>query len=272
MATTVKGVYEDVLRDIRKVSAPALHLEDFLYLLNKSIQQRINGAYSLFETSQQWSDYLQPLVSDTQFVLTQTGLTTSTGVYNGVYVNSIPAPVVHSAYPKYGSDYFRFALPNDYWHLTGVNVNVETLFPYKCYPAGFAHSNTAKYLDADHGGGVNKNSYLKPAYNRPYYQIGDKQTVGGTVPDISIFVGDASRFRLAAVTFDYLKRPQPLNLTPVQRDAPFDNSPLLEWPEYVIYEITNRVVELHLENAKDPRLQSFGPVNTTVPPSPTASK
>jgi hypothetical protein len=72
---------------------------------------------------------------------------------------------------------------------------------------------------------------------------------------------------LSAITIDYLTKPKKVNLSVVQRDLPTDTSASLEWPEHVIYEIANKIVELHLENAKDPRVQSFGSVNTTILPT-----
>jgi hypothetical protein len=43
-----------------------------------------------------------------------------------------------------------------------------------------------------------------------------------------------------------------------------DNSQVLEFPDYVCYEIINITVRLLLENASDPRLQTNVPINQTI--------
>ena len=43
-----------------------------------------------------------------------------------------------------------------------------------------------------------------------------------------------------------------------------DNSQVLEFPDYVCYEIINITVRLLLENASDPRLQTNIPINQTI--------
>lgn len=43
-----------------------------------------------------------------------------------------------------------------------------------------------------------------------------------------------------------------------------DNSQVLEFPDYVCYEIINIFIKLFLENIGDPRLQTVIPVNQTI--------
>lgn len=45
---------------------------------------------------------------------------------------------------------------------------------------------------------------------------------------------------------------------------PEDNTQILEFPDYVCYEIINIVTRLLLENAGDPRLQTNVPINQTI--------
>jgi hypothetical protein len=269
-----REVYENVLRDLRKVKAPNLHLEDFNYLLNKAIQQKCNAAYSVFETSQQWSDYLQALTRDTQFAfgapLTVAG---SIGAGTYIFTNGIPnipnVPVNLSKYPKYGSLALRIPLPPDYWHLTGLSVSIQNLAPYKCYRAGYSASYTVKALTADHGGGTRDNAYLKISQDRPYYQISDGLMAATTTPDLLLFTGTSTKHAVESFTLDYLTMPEVYTLTLAQRDAPTaatSGAAVLQFPEYVCYEIINKIVELQLETTKDPRVNTFAPVNNTIPP------
>mgnify|MGYP003476368686 FL=1 len=48
-------------------------------------------------------------------------------------------------------------------------------------------------------------------------------------------------------------------------DSIEDNSQVLEFPDYVIYEIINEIVDLMLENASNPRVQSHYAINQLIP-------
>jgi len=50
-----------------------------------------------------------------------------------------------------------------------------------------------------------------------------------------------------------------------------DNTRLLEFPDYVCFEIVNEFVKLLMENASDPRLQTNFAVNQTIG-DPTAAQ
>lgn len=69
------------------------------------------------------------------------------------------------------------------------------------------------------------------------------------------------------IMVDYLKVPQQISLTQAELNDIEDNSQRLEFPDYVIYEIINRLVMLLLENTGNPRVQIQAGVNQTVPTS-----
>ena len=50
-----------------------------------------------------------------------------------------------------------------------------------------------------------------------------------------------------------------------QIDDIVDSSQILEFPDYMCYEILNIFVRLIMENASDPRLQTNIPLNQTIP-------
>ena len=60
----------------------------------------------------------------------------------------------------------------------------------------------------------------------------------------------------SAVYVDYLRAPKYIDLTIEDLDDIVDNTPQLEFPDYVTYEIINELVTLILENNKDPRVQT----------------
>ena len=57
---------------------------------------------------------------------------------------------------------------------------------------------------------------------------------------------------------------QKIRLTQSQIDTEADTSQVLEFPDYVCFEIVNEFVKLLLENASDPRLQTNFAVNQTI--------
>ena len=56
-----------------------------------------------------------------------------------------------------------------------------------------------------------------------------------------------------------------INITEEQIDDIVDSSQILEFPDYMCYEILNIFVRLIMENASDPRLQTNIPINQTIP-------
>lgn len=55
-----------------------------------------------------------------------------------------------------------------------------------------------------------------------------------------------------------------VSMTQNQLLAQEDNTQILEFPDYICYEIINICVRLLLENASDPRLQTNVPINQTI--------
>jgi hypothetical protein len=255
---TAKEALQYGLVELRKTKAPAIHLEDWNYWFNKGIQEYINERYSRFATTQQLSDDLSALTASAIINITLSG-----GTYSGAYTGGSTEPSVPvSIGKKYGSDFYTFKTPDNYWHMLGAHVTTETKVPYKCHPKGWEANFPAKRLTADVAGGIMNNSFLKPAFKRPYYSFGSGNT--NTRPDLFLYVGSTALFGIKDMYIDYLKAPQTVTLTVQQRDLPIDTSQVIEFPEYVCAEILKRVIKLILESSSDPRLQTQPVVNTTI--------
>lgn len=82
---------------------------------------------------------------------------------------------------------------------------------------------------------------------------------------MEIRYGDDPRFQLVEVLMDYLKSPQYLELTRQQLDLIEDTSQIIEFPDYVCYQIINELVHIFLESNSDPRLQTHIPVSQSIP-------
>lgn len=69
----------------------------------------------------------------------------------------------------------------------------------------------------------------------------------------------------AVITIDYIRSPQRIELSQEQLDDIEDNSQILEFQEYVLNEIINKIVLLILENNGNPRIQTNPAINQTIP-------
>ena len=67
---------------------------------------------------------------------------------------------------------------------------------------------------------------------------------------------NSDNFNLAAVQIEYIKAPQYIKLTQEQLDSDKDISQILEFPDYVIQEIINELVNLIMRKNNDPSLNT----------------
>lgn len=149
--------------------------------------------------------------------------------------------------------------------------------------------SVARRLTSDMYPSIISNYYFKPSYKCPYYYITNHDSeiteveINDVLSDImyhcgygtdlegnvvknelEIRCGSTKRFVPTVAYVDYLKMPSPISMNYEDLDSEDDNTQVLEFPEYVCYEIQNELVKLVLENIADPRLQTNIPINQTV--------
>lgn len=259
---TVRDIYEALLIELNKVSAPSFLLGDFNYYLNKVIGQFINKKYNFFEINQQ-------LVDDLRVLKTQETL--------------IPQKV-NTQSNMWGSDaIYEASLPTDYLHLLNCICTFKIKDSKGCFQKDTYKSVSATRLVPDSWGQILKDYYNRPSPNKPYYFISSKPTNQEEVSSkvitlgnsestksykdrIEVRYGTSALFELVEIEIEYLKEPQYVELTPEQLDLIQDTSQVMEFPDYVCREITNELVNLVLESNSDPRLQSYIPVNQSIVP------
>lgn len=263
---TIRDCYNACLIELNKVQAPSLLLNDFVYLLNKNIQEYFNKKYTSFEKIQQNTDDLRQLINQR----TITNLTVNTDV---IYGKSYNCP-----------------LPSDYVHILGCRAVFEA--PSKrCKDCRIQVVGLNK-LDTNQAPQVGSNWYMRPSHNRPYYQIINIDQGGGSIkpdqsgtsgaspnptkksgerygnstqPIMQIICGDDIRYQLKAVEIQYLQAPRYVSLEQKDLDNIVDTTEVLEFSDYVCNEIIKQLVTQILENSKDQRIQTFIPVNTSIP-------
>lgn len=150
---TVRQMYEYALIELNKLKAPSMLIEDYVYLLNKAIQQYINLVYNRAEYNQQSSD-------DLSF------LQTTHEIKPGD-----PPKVTDN------DTIWTLELPSDYVHM----LNCIATFTggsdgraKRCSGSedkSKAVSSLCRRLTADIYPDVLRNYYLRPSHKNPYWYI-----------------------------------------------------------------------------------------------------
>ena len=240
-------------------------LEDYNYFINKAVQQYINLVYAKLEIDQQSTDDIRVLKAST--------------VLKPVKLYENPS-YSHLANGMFKSSYY-VDLPEDYMHLLNCIVEYKVgVANFKCCNKGdmvyFAARkltpdiNTANtivtnpsmdtaILDANKENNETP-SALVDSNNVP----GDRLANPSTVRLELRYGNDDGVFVPNNIYVDYLKSPMYIRLTQEQINSTLDYSQVLEFPDYVCFEIANIFVRLLMENSSDPRLQTNMPINNTI--------
>lgn len=277
---TLRNVYEFALVECNKLKAPSILLEDFIYLFNKAIQQYVNSVYNRAEYNQQSSD-------DIGFLQTTATITVGEVTPKQEFNDTI----------------WELELPKDYVHLLNCMAEfVGSDSKSRCENSSLKTiTSPCQRLTADMYPGIINNYYMRPSHKKPYYYIinhntesqtptnpnmdaefgynpefigeteyrfyalkpNESRVVNQSIVKIEIHSGD-SQWTLNKLYVTYLKSPKYYSMTQDQILAIIDDTPILEFPDYVCYEIINIYVRLFLENASDPRLQTNIPINQTI--------
>ena len=286
---TARELYEYALIELNKLEAPSLLLEDYNYFINKAVQQYINLVYAKLEIDQQSTDDIRVLKAST--ILKPVKL-----YENPSYSHLANGMFKSSYYVDLPEDYMH--LLNC---IVEYKVGVAN---FKCYNKGDMVYFAARKLTPDMYTQVLNNAYMRPMYKRPYYYLTNINTANTIVtnPSMDTAILDANKKnnetpsalvdsnnvpgdRLANpstvrlelrygnddgvfvpnnIYVDYLKSPMYIRLTQEQINSTLDYSQVLEFPDYVCFEIANIFVRLLMENVGDPRLQTNMPINNTI--------
>lgn len=149
---TIRNAYEYALIESNKLKAPALLLEDYIYLFNKAIQQKINEIYNRYDINQQSSDDLRVLQTTVR----------------------ITSENIHKKSDDFGFTIWEVDLPSDYLHLlnclaqfTGSSINSINCDNTQVQKI----TSNCQRLTADLQGGIMNNYYMQPSHKKPYYYI-----------------------------------------------------------------------------------------------------
>lgn len=287
---TAREMYEYALIECNKLEAPSLLLEDYNYFINKAVQQYINTIYNRYDVNQQSTDDLRVLKTSAVITLVKGGEGgigedfTQSALFGTSYIGELPKDYLHMlnciveytpkknfkcyeqnvavqfAARRLTSDMFSGILNNAYMrpmykrpYYYVNNWNQQNTLPTNEPMDKQIPANASTLTSSDVLSTVDS---TKPVQGR-------NANITKVLLEIR-FGKDDALFEPTKAYVDYLKGPQFIRLTQTQIDKTEDTSQVLEFPDYVCFEIVNIFTKLLLENSSDPRLQTNLPINNTI--------
>lgn len=296
-----RELYEYALIEMNKVEAPSLLLEDYNYFINKAVQQYINKVYNRYDINQQSTDDLRVLKATAEVKLNylplnrladNDGTTPRRKVASKdkfVYWGILPKDYMHilncvidykvnhdfKCYRK--DDYIEFAAKRLTADMAaGILHNVYMKPDYKrpyFYINNVNTGITANINNAATQESLNDYTKTAPEIDNVIIDSADREsknpdgnrTANTSEVRIEIRFGDDdSVFTPEYAYIDYIKAPMFIQLTYEDITSTEDHTRVLEFPDYVCFEIVNEFVKLLMENASDPRLQTNYAINQTI--------
>ena len=267
-------------------------LEDYNYFINKAVQQYINLIYAKLEIDQQSTDDIRVL--KTSAVLKPAKLTDqgtysqlADGMFKSSYYVDLPADYMHllnciveykinvsnfKCYNKGDTVYFaaRRLTPDMYTQVLN-NAYMRPMYKRPYYYLNNINTSSTIVTNPTMDTAIldaNKKGTENPAPTSPLVDSvatpGDRLSNPSTVRLELRYGNDDGVFQPNNIYVDYLKSPMYIRLTQEQINATLDFSQVLEFPDYVCFEIANIFVRLLMENSSDPRLQTNMPINNTI--------
>ncbi len=158
MALTARQVWEGMLTELSKTSAPSLLLHEFNYYFNKAINQYVNKRYNIYDVSQQTTDDLRVLKATAMLTPAQASSYDDLSAYG-------------AGKAKMFAGTYEVILPDDYLHMLNCVCIYKMAKTHKCYNKGDYVDFAAKRLTADSWSVIINDYYNRPLPERPYYYI-----------------------------------------------------------------------------------------------------
>ena len=285
---TERQLYDNILSELNKVEAPSILLEDFIYFANKGVQQYVNKVYNRYDINQQSTDDLQALKATSQLKVNcdPSIVLPSEDAYWFVYlpedymhllncivifqkpkspeqeqtsckrskeksvIKSLARRLTSDIYPNVMNNaYFKPSYKVPYYFITSLNADKSN----SILESVLNPCSKKTYISS--------NAMLENIFN-PCSDLIDEEQRG--VAKLEIRCGSNDKYVPTDLYIDYIKTPQPISLTYDELESEVDTTHMLEFPEYVCYEIVNECVKLIMENASDARLETNTAINQTI--------
>ena len=295
---TARELYEYALIECNKLEAPSLLLEDYNYFINKAVQQYINTIYNRYDVNQQSTDDLRVLKTSAIVPLAKGGALPeedsdfkTSALFGASYTGELPKDYLHmlnciveyevkQPFKCYDTtERVQFAarrLTSDMFSGILNNAYMRPMYKRPYYYINNWNSSTELPTNPTMDGEIklNPGANIKVDTDQTSYagtdNVDSVETTGSRNANVTKvlleirFGKDSTLFTPKQAYVDYLKGPQFIRLTQAQIDKTVDTSQVLEFPDYVCFEIVNIFTKLIMENASDPRLQTNIPINQTI--------
>lgn len=232
---TIRQVFEALLWELNKVSAPSIDVETFNYFFGVASDNYYKKRYNIYDSSQQTTDDLRELSAT--MVISPTSTPT--------------LDIVKETFP----------LPADYLHTLSMSVFWTALTSFRAIRTNEVVDFMAERASSDQLVAIRRDHYNRPSYKKVYYLT--------RTDYVEIHAGNHAQLRLKQVEFNYLRLPEKVELKETDLDdLTNDPSAVLKQGATQTYEVLKELTKLILENQGNPRLNSKIPVDQAVPSQP----
>lgn len=152
--------------------------------------------------------------------------------------------------------------PTNYLHILAMD-NILSYKKTEACKTSFEKRLGVKRLTADTKNAIKTNVWLEPSLKKENNYYKQTNNINSVYPDFIIEYCSEKEKNLVSLTkveFQYLREPIKYVLTDDDLDG-VDNTPSLEWQDYMCNDFITKTIELMLESTNNPRLGSYKPVN-----------
>ena len=252
-------LYEYSLIECNKNQAPSLLIDDYNYMIQKSIYNYVAKKRKISEVDLSLDEDLNALKEP--YLIRDKALITTYGVDKVAY---------------------QIPMPDNYLHLKNCIAVYKVTKAFGCYKVNDTITFGATRMTAELEPVFSWNYYITPKWFKPFYYINkqpipkrqnipnnpDEKIIDNVITPnavkigVELHIGNTPDYiSLDSVKGWYYKIPENIKITQDDIDSDFDNTPHLEFPDYVCYEIIKELVVLLLEHDSNPRLQTNIPIS-----------
>lgn len=274
---SVREIYDYIQIELNKAKAPSITLEDFLYFLNKAINNYCNIKYNTFNINQQFTDDLRELI--------RTYTIASPKIKNGndvIMQNNddplTPINPISNTDEGINIDYavVSIELPANYYHLLGCTIKYKrtskpiTSKKYEIYTIRTIKPYKVRRVTTDSLTMTLNNYYYRPKPNNPYFILNNETfNTGSNVvkSNIEIHIGKLPETHtVEKASIMYFINPKKMFMAEDDLYSVEDTTEKMEFSRYICYEIINILIGLIMINSGNPLVGAVQSFNKTIQP------
>lgn len=274
---SVREIYDYIQIELNKAKAPSITLEDFLYFLNKAINNYCNIKYNTFNINQQFTDDLRELI--------RTYTIASPKIKNGndvIMQNNddplTPINPIPNTDEGINIDYavVSIGLPANYYHLLGCTIKYKrtskpiTSKKYEIYTIRTIKPYKVRRVTTDSLTMTLNNYYYRPKPNNPYFILNNETfNTGSNVvkSNIEIHIGKLPEtYTVEKASVMYFINPKKMFMTEDDLYSVEDTTEKMEFSRYICYEIINILIGLIMINSGNSLVGAVQSFNKTIQP------